>query len=133
MADAPRLFRVLLEVADLDKASAFYCKLLDQKGRRVGGGRHYYDCGPVIVGLVDVALEKKRPTPAPQGLYFAVNGLEEVHARAHTLKCLSKEDVHGEPAGDIVTRPWGERCFYAVDPFGNGLCFSDERTLFTGR
>ena len=26
----------------------------------------------------------------------------------------------------------GERSFYARDPFGNGLCFVDENTLFTG-
>jgi len=62
-----------------------------------------------------------------------VNDLEKVYALARTLQCLSKEDILGEPAGDIVTRPWGERCFYAVDPFGGGLCFSDERTLFTRR
>ena len=54
-------------------------------------------------------------------------------ARASELGCLSKVQVHDEPAGDIVTRPWGERSFYADDPFGNGLCVVDERTLFTGR
>jgi len=32
-----------------------------------------------------------------------------------------------------VERPWGERSFYAVDPFGNPLCFVDQKTLFTGR
>jgi hypothetical protein len=36
-------------------------------------------------------------------------------------------------AGAIVRRPWGERSFYAVDPFGNKLCFVDRATLFTGR
>ena len=41
--------------------------------------------------------------------------------------------AHGESGGDIVVRPWGERSFYAADPFGNGLCFVDEKTLFTGR
>ncbi|HEY5096249.1 MAG TPA: hypothetical protein VII69_14140 [Candidatus Eremiobacteraceae bacterium] len=44
---------------------------------------------------------------------------------------MSKEKVHGDAAGDIVTRPWGERSFYVVDPYGNGLCFVDETTLFT--
>ena len=57
----------------------------------------------------------------------------DVHARARGLKCLSKEDVHGEPAGEIVKRPWGERSFYARDPFQNRLCFVDAQTLFTGR
>jgi len=40
-------------------------------------------------------------------------------------------DVHGSPAGAIAVRPWGERSFYAVDPFGKRLCFVDERTKFT--
>ena len=56
-----------------------------------------------------------------------------MHARARGLGCLSRDDVHGESAGEIVKRPWGERSFYVEDPFGNGLCFVDERTLFTGR
>jgi len=49
------------------------------------------------------------------------------------LGCLSTEDVHGKSAGEIVKRPWGERSFYAHDPWGNGLCFVDENTLFTGK
>lgn len=32
----------------------------------------------------------------------------------------------------IETQPWGERCFYAKDPFGNPICFVDERTVFLG-
>jgi hypothetical protein len=49
------------------------------------------------------------------------------------LKCLSKEKVHGESAAKILVRPWGEKSFYAEDPWGNGLCFVDEKTLFTGK
>lgn len=41
-------------------------------------------------------------------------------------------EVHGEPAGAICKRPWGERSSYAVDPFGNPLCFVDRATVFTG-
>lgn len=133
MSDVPTLFRVLLEVADLDSATFFYSELFGIPGRKVGGGRVYFDCGSVIVGLVDVALGKKKPKPNPQDLYFSVKHVEEFHARAKKLGCLSKEKIHGEPAAEIVTRPWGERCFYATDPFGNGLCFSAEGTLFRGR
>ena len=32
----------------------------------------------------------------------------------------------------IETRPWGERSFYARDPFGNPICFVDEKSTFTG-
>ena len=35
-------------------------------------------------------------------------------------------DVHGDPAGAIEWRPWGERSFYAKDPLGNKICFVDE-------
>jgi hypothetical protein len=49
------------------------------------------------------------------------------------LKCLSSEDVHGESGCKVAVRPWGERSFYADDPFGNGLCFVDAQTVFTGR
>ena len=41
-------------------------------------------------------------------------------------------DVQGDPAGAIEWGPWGERAFYAKDPFGNKICFVDEKTLFTG-
>lgn len=33
----------------------------------------------------------------------------------------------------IKIQPWGERCFYAKGPFGNPICFVDEKTVFTGQ
>ena len=131
MSEAPRLFRVILQVAELDFASRLYSKLLGTDGRRAGGGRHYYDCGSVIVALLDMG-DDGPPTPLPGDLYFAVKDLDAVYERAKELGCLSKETVHGDAAGAIVTRSWGERSFYVVDPYGNGLCFVDETTLFTG-
>jgi uncharacterized glyoxalase superfamily protein PhnB/catechol 2,3-dioxygenase-like lactoylglutathione lyase family enzyme len=131
---APKLFRIAVQVSDLDRASAFYAKLLDDPGRRIPrGSRHYFDCGAMILALVDVAAGGLEPRPIPDYVYFAVNSLDEVHARAKEMDCLAKEDVHGADAGAIVTRPWGERSFYAEDPWGNGLCFVDESTLFTGK
>ena len=132
MPPTPAIYRVSLEVADLRRANRFYSKLLGIEGRLVGGGRVYFDCGPVILALVDVSAGRKKPKPIAQDVYFAVPDVEAIHARAKSLRCLSKKDVHGAPAGALVERPWGERSFYAEDPFGNGLCFVDERTLFTG-
>ncbi len=40
-------------------------------------------------------------------------------------------DADGEPAGEVITRPWGERSFYVVDPWGNDLCFCENGSLFT--
>jgi uncharacterized glyoxalase superfamily protein PhnB len=131
---APKLFRIAVQVSDLDQASAFYARLLDDPGRRIPrGSRHYFDCGAVILALVDVTAGGLEPQPIPDYVYFAVSNIEEVHARAKEMDCLAKDDVHGEDAGAIVKRPWGELSFYAEDPWGNGLCFVDESTLFTGK
>jgi len=134
MSDIPVLYRIILQVNDLDKAEEFYGTLLGDRGRRIPrGGRHYIDCGPVILALVNVSEEGIQPKPLPDHIYFSVKDLEAVHARAAALNCLSTEDVHGDSAGEIVKRPWGERSFYAFDPWGNPICFVDENTLFTGR
>jgi len=131
---SPKLFRVTLQVSDLDKAAAFYSKLLDDQGIRIPrGSRHYYNCGGVILALVDQTAGGLEAKPIPDYVYFAVDNLEEVYDRAKALGCLAEERVHDDKAGEIVTRPWGERSFYCYDPWGNGLCFVDEKTLFTGR
>lgn len=127
-----RLFRVILQVGDLDEGAAFYEALLGVGGRRVGGGRCYFDCGDVILALLDPGPETA-PQPTVEYVYFTVDDLDAVHARARGLRGLSAGTVHGQPAGEIAVRPWGERSFYVRDPWGNHLCFVDSRTLFTGR
>ena len=131
-SERPTLFRLAVHVTDLDRAVSFYSRLLGIEGRGVGGGRCYFDCGPVILAILDVSLGTERPQPIPT-MYFSVGNLEEIHARARDMGCLDNEDVHGAPGGAIGKRPWGERSFYAEDPFRNSLCFVDSKTLFTGR
>jgi predicted enzyme related to lactoylglutathione lyase len=131
-ADVPKLARIIVHVGDLDRGTQFYSTLLGTNGRAVGGGRVYFDCGPVIVAILDPTSGGAQARPLPDTVYFTVRDLEKVHERAGKLGCLDKSEVHGDPAGDIVVRPWGERSFYAVDPWGNALCFADEKTLFTG-
>jgi catechol-2,3-dioxygenase len=127
------LYRIILQVSDLEQAAEFYTKLLEDPGRRIPrASRHYFDCGPVILALVDPTAESEAK-PLPDFIYFSVNDLEQVHARATELNCLAEAGVHGAASGDIVVRPWGERSFYVNDPWGNGLCFVDDETLFTGR
>jgi catechol-2,3-dioxygenase len=134
MPQAPPLFRIILQVSDLDRAAEFYSQLLGDEGRRIPrASRHYIDCGPVILALVDVTAGGEEAQPLPDYIYFAVKDLESVHQRAKALNCLSDEDVHGASAGEMVVRPWGERSFYVADPWGNGLCFVDDTTLFTGK
>ncbi len=133
MPDSPKLFRLILQVGNLDEAVDFYSTLLDVPARRVGGSRAYFDCGSVILAVLDTTPAGKGAVPNADDIYFSVAVLEQFHARAQALGCLSKEKVHDASGGEIVVRPWGERSFYAEDPWGNGLCFVDETTLFTGR
>ena len=134
MSETPSLFRIILQVSNLDEAEEFYGTLLADRGRRIPrASRHYIDCGPVILALVNPDIDNEQAKPLPDYIYFAVRDIEQVHERAKQLNCLSTEDVHGESAGDIVVRPWRERSFYVRDPWGNGLCFVDRDTLFTGR
>src|SRR5262245_22833610 len=117
---APRLFRVILEVSDLDTATRFYGALLGASGIRVSQERHYFECGPMILAIMSPGEGGRQARSAPQPVYLATSDLDALHARARDLNCLSAELVHDASAGEIVTRPWGERSFYAVDPDGNG-------------
>src|SRR5262249_13993363 len=104
-SDTPSLFRLNIEVGDLDKADAFYARLLGLEGRKQAGSRVYFQAGPVTLQVVNVS--PSRPHTAAKALYFIVEDLDAVHARAKALGCLSRELVHGKPGGDLVTRPWG--------------------------
>ena len=95
------------------------------------GSRVYFDAGPVTLQVVDVSSAGK-PHPAAKALYFTVKDLDAAFARAKSLGCLSRESVHDAPGGGIVVRPWGERSFYADDPWSNPLCFVEEGTVYTG-
>jgi catechol 2,3-dioxygenase-like lactoylglutathione lyase family enzyme len=127
----PKIFRITVEVADLDAASGFYAELLDTPGQRHPGARHYFGCGAVILAVLDVSEGGTRPRPGPKSIFFAVEDLAGVHARAKALDALAPFQVHGQPAGDMLERPWGERSFYVTDPWGNDLCFVQEGTLYT--
>jgi len=131
-----RLFRVIVPVADLDAAHLFYSTVLDQTGFRVSPGRHYFVCGDVTLAVYSPAADgdDRRPHPNFDHVYFAVDDLEAVFARAQRAGGLSTQTGDGGlPMGEIARRQWGERSFYIHDPFGNPLCFVDAATLFKGR
>jgi len=127
----PKIFRVTIEVSNLDEAAAFYAKLLDTPGKRHPGARHYFDCGGVILAVLDVSQGGMKPTPGPKSLYLAVDDVNAVHARASALKALAPFQVHGQPASEVIVRPWGEKAFYVTDTWGNELCFVQDGTLYT--
>jgi len=131
MSGSPRLFRVTVEVSDLERATRIYGELLGIAGTRHPGARHYFDCGGVVLAVIDVSRGGLPPTPGAKSLSFAVDDAAAIHARATALGVLAPYAVHGEPAGALITRPWGERSFYVVDPWGNDLCFCQDGTLYT--
>ncbi|MDT0547543.1 MULTISPECIES: VOC family protein [Streptomyces] len=131
-ADVPQLFRLSVEVGDLEEAVAFYGRLLGLEGRRQPGARCYFPCGPVTLSIQDVSALAAPPHPAAKALYFTVTDLDVVFGRAEALDCLSTELVHDAPAGAIAVRPWGERSFYVQDPWDNPLCFVENDTVYPG-
>jgi catechol 2,3-dioxygenase-like lactoylglutathione lyase family enzyme len=131
-ADIPQFFRLNIEVGNLDQAERFYGTLLGLTGRRQAGSRVYFQAGPVTLQVVDVSARGGAPHPAAKALYFTVRDLESAFARAQGLGCLSRESVHDAPGGGIVVRPWGERSFYAEDPWTNPLCFVEQGTIYAG-
>ena len=129
--DVPRVFRLNIEVGDLEKAASFYGTLLGAVGRKQAGSRCYFACGDVTLQVLDVSSQGPLH-PLPKALYFTVEDLDAVHARAKSLGCLSSDDVHGASAGEIAVRPWGERSFYVEDPWKNPLCFVADGTVYAG-
>lgn len=121
-----KLFRVIVQVSDMERAAKFYSALLHQPANHVEATRYYFYCGDVILACVDPREHGGTAQPNPDHVYFAVDDLEAAFERAKEAGCQWLEDR-------IATRPWGERSFYARDPFGNPLCFVDEATMFTGR
>lgn len=85
------------------------------------------DCRGTILAcydpLADGDLEKAGPNP--QNVYFSVEDLDDAYKRAQEAGCRELTAIE--------VQPWGERSFYASDPFGNPICFVDSQTLFTGR
>jgi catechol 2,3-dioxygenase-like lactoylglutathione lyase family enzyme len=128
MADVPQLFRLNIEVGDLSTAKRFYEELLGAQGRGQAGNRFYMNAGAVTLQVVGVPT----PHPAAKALYFVTPNLDAVHTSAASLGALSNELVHGLKAGDISVKPWGERSFYADDPWGNPLCFVEAGTQYAG-
>jgi predicted enzyme related to lactoylglutathione lyase len=125
----PRLYRVILPVSDIESAARFYAQVFQTPGERVSPGRHYFDCGGVILACYDPVADGDERGPGwqyheNQYLYFAVPDLQEIRARLH--------HAGGRKITEIESMPWGERMFYAEDPFGGRISFVEDSTLFIG-
>jgi uncharacterized glyoxalase superfamily protein PhnB len=99
-------------------------------GERISPGRHYFNLSGTILAVYDPVADgdsfdegwKHHPN---QYIYIGVGDLEAAFERAKQASAtlLSKQ---------IETMPWGERLFYAHDPFKNPICIVDDTTLFLG-
>jgi predicted enzyme related to lactoylglutathione lyase len=104
MNDTPELFRVTVEVSDLETATRLYADLFGEGGQRHPGGRHYFDCGEVIVAVLDVSQGGMSPTSGPKSsLFFAVDDVKAVHARAERLG--GKRGGRTQPTGRHTSNP----------------------------
>jgi predicted enzyme related to lactoylglutathione lyase len=126
----PKLFRVILPVSDINRAQQFYERVLGMPGQRVSPGRHYFSCGETVLACYDPVadgdgLEEGWRHHPRQYIYFAVADLDATHREATAAGAVIAD-------GGIQQMPWGERMFWAKDPFDNPISFVDERTLFTG-
>jgi uncharacterized glyoxalase superfamily protein PhnB len=127
MGEGIKLYRVILPVNDINKAAEFYGKLFGTEGERISGGRHYFNCGGTILACLDAKSDNEQNEfkPNPGYFYFSVGDLDKFLEHARSLEFLKIDER-------IEMRPWGERSFYAVDPFGNPVCFVEAGTEFTG-
>jgi len=125
----PRLYRVILPVPDIRKAATFYSRLLGIPGERISGGRHYFNCGGTIL-----ACYSPKGDGDPLGKGWRFHGSQHVYFAVHNLAAMYKrvKAAGGAVEGPIGKMPWGERMFWARDPFGSPISFVDERTIFTG-
>ena len=126
---APRLYRVILPVSDIELAAKFYSHVFEIDGERVSPGRHYFDCAGVVLACYDPLADGDDVAQGwrhheNQYIYFSVSDLEMIRGRI--------DEAGGHNLTDIETLPWGERMFYALDPLGSRLSFVDENTLFVG-
>jgi catechol 2,3-dioxygenase-like lactoylglutathione lyase family enzyme len=123
-----RLFRVVVPVSDIHGGVAFYRQVLGVDSEEVGPGRHYLHCGVTILVCLDPDLEGHEDMPRGPNrghLYFEVDDLDGCFERASAAACLWLEPAPRR-------RAWGERSFYARDPFDNPLCFVEATTRYTG-
>ena len=132
---APKLFRVLLQVSDIQRAATFYEQVLGIPGKQVSPGRCYFDCDGTILACFDPGADGDdfEAQPSADYVYIVVDDIDQSYQAAKAAGAIfANGEVHGGPAGEIAERPWGERSFYFADPFGNKLCFVERTTMFTG-
>lgn len=119
----PRVVRLYLQVANIERAAAFYESILGLHGERISPGRHDFQLDPFTLCCFDPGAEGE-PTgasPLPDYLCIAVADLDTAYARARGAGCQWLDEID--------THTTGERAFTLRDPFGNPIQLIDASTL----
>ncbi len=123
-----KLYRVIIPVHDIEKAVGFYSLILKDDGMRVSPGRHYFNLGGTILACYDPVADGDGSDNwsfhQNQYVYISTNGLTEVY---HSIM-----ESEGTLLSEIEEMPWGERLFYAKDPFQTPICFVDSGSVYWG-
>ncbi len=120
------LFRTVLPVSDMDRGDAFWSGLLGLEVDAVSPTRHYLPTEGCILALVDPSRYKRAHRPWPDVVYFRVPDLDATFEAARVAG--TRPLLEGDVGEGIRERPWEERSFYGVDPFGNPFCCIDDRS-----
>ncbi len=125
-----RIFRVIVPVGDIEAAAEFYGTLLDDGGQRVTSGRHYFDCDGVLLACWDPLADGDPGFPGPNCGHVYLSTTEPLEAvRQHAIDAGATLDRR---RGEVAGQPWGERSFYARDPWGNPFCVVQSGTEYHG-
>ncbi|MCX5045080.1 VOC family protein [Aldersonia sp. NBC_00410] len=128
--ESMRLFRVIVPVLDIDQAATFYSALLGNRGERVTSGRHYFDCEGMLLACLDSLADGDSQASPPNTGHCYISTNEQLDAvRERAILAGAKPDPK---RGDITVQPWGERSFYARDPWGNPFAIVEAGTEYVG-
>jgi predicted enzyme related to lactoylglutathione lyase len=106
------LRRMIVSVADLDRALRFYRDVLELPSAQAFPGFAVL----TVPGGIDLMLHERPPTPGLAGVAasFTVTDVDAVTKAAAEIGC----SVLDEPAD----QPWGERQSVLTDPDGHVVC-----------
>ena len=121
-----KLFRVVIPVSDIEQAATFYYKVFGIQGKRISSGNHFFDLNGCSLVCYDPLANGDRLGQGwlhheKQHICFSVKNLDSTYIRVKNLP-----DAELDSEIQVVA---GERLFYARDPFGNPICFVDEKTV----
>ena len=107
----PKLFRVILPVADIETAKTFYGLVLGMAGENACHPADTTSDGRTVLACYDPVadgdgLEEGWKDHPRQYVYFAVSDLDETHQWAMAAGATIVE-------GGIQRMPWKERMFWA--------------------